>query len=203
MSPSVVKEGGLNYWWGTERAYAGGGQYRSQWSLAWWDNPDVIKLKSTSYTGAGFKDGCGALTMATIDPRYTPEQWESFIKDNTVPGTDDGRRVMYAKMFREHGLEHLTVNNVNMTGDEIQGIVNQGYNSLSLSVDNYYDITGEGPFNHKMTVNQIKYVPNKYVDLHVSDWGWGSINTNGVYNYNTVYRLGNTKFNPLYFTFFK
>lgn len=104
-------------------------------------------------------------------------------------------------MYGDYGLEYLNTPNANISGADIHSIANQGYNYLSLSVDNYYNINGRGPGNHVMTVDKVKYYLNK-VKLYVSDWGQGR-NNNGIYNYSMVYRMGRTNFNPLYFTFYR
>jgi hypothetical protein len=189
----LATERGLNYWWGTKTDNWGYGRHQGSF-LPWRDKPNIIDFNSISYTGVPME--CDALTMATIDPLYTPEQWQNFILDYT-----DGNTVNYNQMYKDYGLESLRTNNANLTGSEIQNIVNQGYNNASFTVNNYYDINGNGPGTHRMTVNQVKYT-DKYVKLKVSDWGWGK-SQNGVTNYNMVYRMGKTKFNPLYFNFFK
>ena len=196
----LSKTDGLNYWWGTKPAYNGGGTYRSQWSLAWWDRPDEIKFNSIPYNGEPVI--CDAMSMTTIDPRYTAEEWASIIERYESASDLGEKMVDYNQMYRDYGIQFFETGNVNMTGTEIQNIVDQGYNNLSLSVDEYYNIDGKGPDNHRMTVNKIKYVPNKYVKLYVSDWGWGR-DTNGIVDYNMVYKLGKTKFNPFRYTFFK
>lgn len=163
--------------------------------------PTVIKFDSSPYNGEPVLDGCDAITMYTIDPSYSPEQWRDIIEGYTVVGSDGSPRVMYTKMYSDYGLEYLNTANTNLSGADIHSIVNQGYNYLSLSVDNYYNILGQGPANHEMAVNKVKYYPNK-VKLYVSDWGQGR-NNNGIYNYNMIYRMGRTSFNPLNFTFFR
>jgi len=164
--------------------------------------PTVIQFDSRPYNGEPVPDGCDAMTIYTIDPRYTPEQWNDIIREHyTVKGSDGNDRVMYTKLYSDYGLEYLITPNANMSGSDIQSIANQGYNYLSLSVENYYSITGQGPADHEMAVNKVKYYQNK-VKLHVSDWGQGR-NNNGIHNYKMVYRMGRTKFNPLHFTFYR
>ncbi|MGA1865462.1 MAG: hypothetical protein ACMUHX_10400, partial [bacterium] len=163
--------------------------------------PTVIKFDSSPYNGEPVLNGCDAMTMYTIDPSYTPEQWRDIIEGYTVVGSDGSPRVMYTRMYSDYGLEYLNTPNANMSGADIHSIANQGYNYLSLSADNYYNILGQGPANHEMAVNKVKYYQNK-VKLYVSDWGQGR-NNNGIYNYSMVYRMGRTTFNPLNFTFFR
>ena len=139
--------------------------------------------------------------MAAIDPRYTPEEWENIIQRYMYVNEDGIRMVSYKQMYHDYGIQSINTP-TNLTGAEIQDIVNQGYDGLSLTVEGYYNINGQGPSNHEMKVNQVRYVPDKYVKLRVSDWGHGFYD-NGVYNYNKTYKLGNTRFNPLHFTFFK
>jgi RHS repeat-associated protein len=163
--------------------------------------PTVIKFDSSPYNGEPVPNGCDAMTMYTIDPSYTLEQWSEIIKKYTHDGSDGSPRVEYTRMYSDYGLEYLNTPNANMSGADIHSIANQGYNYLSLTVDNYYNILGEGPGVHRMAVNEAKIYPNK-VKLHVSDWGQGRPN-NGIYNYSMVYRMGRTNFNPLYFTFYR
>ena len=198
----ISKARNLNYWIGRDRAYLGGGKYRSQWSLAWGasDIPDVIEFKSAPYTGPPITNGCLAMDMSSNDTRYTLEMYEYLVEQHSGTMPDGSPGVYYERMYDNLRLQFCTTENINFS--EIQSAVTEGYSKLSLSVDGYYDINGGGPSYHRMTVNKAEYVPNKYLKLHVSDWGWGR-GVNGVYNYNMVYRIGNTKFNPLYFTFFK
>ena len=53
-----------------------------------------------------------------------------------------------------------------------------------------------------MASYEVRYT-DKYVKIKVFDWAQGTPYSSGTVNYKMTYTMGNTKFNPLYFTFFK
>lgn len=169
-----ARDNGLNYFWGTKPdtwAYN-----RNQWSLAWWDKPEVVKFKVHNY-GAGILN-CRAKALQNMYGG-TEEEWWQFSNKSSLDRD-------YIRAFRNKGadiMQYPVENNNYVNFNEISNLQKSGGKAI-YTVENYHG----GLSGHAMTVRKIKYIPNKRFDLQIINPETGTIEwIRNFNNYNWSY----------------
>jgi hypothetical protein len=112
----LSNERGLNYWWGTKPGYR-----RTQWSLAWWDKPHVLKFRSKPITD--FQGTCinSSYLSTHGQPKVTVSE-ENFIEvtELNFDRIDELYKQGYTKIHLEVN-DYTSVMNPNPTGHRMPG----------------------------------------------------------------------------------
>lgn len=154
---SMSKDQGLNYWWGTsEESW---GYNRGQWSIAWWDKPDIVDFNLDNY-GPG-EINCFA---KCLNYKYglTEEYWDDysnsgdeyfFMLHMQSEGNLPRSQYYNSKIDpKKHGFKYF------------QDLANRdGFAMLT------YEQYGPTAGGHATAISKIKFVPGKRFDVFVWD----------------------------------
>lgn len=179
---NIAKANGLNYWWGSEPA-----KDRTQWSLAWWDKPDIATSPIPFVPGT-IESGCVPAGMEAITKSY-PNSDLKYIKQD--------------QYYWKTQYEFLTNENFKgVSASDIEGLVDQaGTRSLDpISSDYVLDNMAEGKrvavgltnyngnSNHFMVIRKAKYWSNGNYRLTLMDPNGGTqytLTRNQYYKYHS------------------
>jgi hypothetical protein len=177
---NLSKEGGLNYWWGTKSE--NWGYNRDQWSLGWWDKPDVARSPINSVAGE-FSNGCVPTGMQSISNSYgltNQDQyfWKSEYQNYTgtpFNGVDPNKLEGFVESVNGYNVDKLT-----STGDVFSNIM--GGKRVGMGVANY----GSSGANHFMVVKKMLSWPNgnfRMVMMNPDGGGLFTINKRNFFKY--------------------
>jgi len=176
----LAKEGGLNYWWGTKSE--NWGYNRDQWSLAWWDKPDVARSPIRSVAGE-FSNGCVPTGMQAISDSYgltNQDQyfWKTEYQNYTgtpFNGVDPNKFEGFVEFVNGYNVDNITG-----TGDVFSNIM--GGKRVGMGVANY----GSSGANHFMVVKKMLSWPNgnfRMVMMNPDGGGIFTINKRNFFTY--------------------
>lgn len=170
---------GNNVWWGTEpKNWA---HNRGQWSLGWWDKPDVARSPIKSVAGE-FSQGCVPAGMESIADSYgltNQDQyfWKSEYQNYTgqpFNGVDPNKLENFVESVNGYNVDKITKDNVFSTF--------QAGKRVGIGVSNY----GQNGGGHFMVVNTMKVWPNgnfKLILMNPDGGGRYFINQRNFFNY--------------------
>jgi hypothetical protein len=147
-----AKNNGLNYWWGSEVAYN-----RDEWSLAWWDKPDVVRFDYEQAVSEG--QDCMVLQALELESKAGGTRNRGFFINELGTDLDVGTKIKrneYSQIFHNLGFPNDKITYSKLF--KYDNILKISKNNQLISV--HYPL---GEIYHTSLISKIKFYPNDKV----------------------------------------